>query len=480
MKILKKLGWVLSVLVVLAVGSLVAVAMLVDPNDYKPEITALVKQHTSRELTLDGDIELAFFPWLGFKTGHLTLSNPAGFGTAPMLEVDKADLKINLLSLLVDRMEVDTVQLHHPRLNLVRKADGRSNWDDLLPDAEYRLGVQGDRALSDLALLAGLAVQGVVVVDGRLSWDDRRTGRRVAFTALHMNSGKLVSGGRPAPIDFSVDVNGSELVEPLAITLTTTARLGENLEFLTLHSTRYQTTRPSGTSELSVDALTYTLPAGLLVATDIANKATRQDVETRVTIPQLTFNTVDENLQVPMLTISQRGFDLTGAIYGDHILSKRQDVVLYGRVDTRIDHPSKLLRRNGLGSSLSLRLIKSVAISGDFLLKDDLVRVTKLDVRSPIGANKPPLNQVTKMTLPMEPHIPPGKSIASLKLGSLLTAMVKKELGRRLCWLNCPPTERIAGEKTTEEDTQKDVDAPKKTFKEKLKKRVSDALGLGG
>ncbi len=39
-------------------------ALLFDPNDYKPQIMALVKEHTGRELTIPGEISVSVFPWL--------------------------------------------------------------------------------------------------------------------------------------------------------------------------------------------------------------------------------------------------------------------------------------------------------------------------------------------------------------------------------------------------------------------------------
>ena len=50
MKAIKIIFWVLAVLSVLAVGAVVVVTNLVDPNDYKPKISSLVKSATGRDL----------------------------------------------------------------------------------------------------------------------------------------------------------------------------------------------------------------------------------------------------------------------------------------------------------------------------------------------------------------------------------------------------------------------------------------------
>ena len=49
-------------LVVVLVGVLLIVPAFIDPNDYKPEIQAGVKEATGRDLTIGGDISLSLLP----------------------------------------------------------------------------------------------------------------------------------------------------------------------------------------------------------------------------------------------------------------------------------------------------------------------------------------------------------------------------------------------------------------------------------
>ena len=79
-KLIKFLLVTLAVLVTLIVITAVALPLLFDPNDYKPQITELVKEQTGRDLKIPGEIELSVFPWLGIKLGKVELSNAKGFG----------------------------------------------------------------------------------------------------------------------------------------------------------------------------------------------------------------------------------------------------------------------------------------------------------------------------------------------------------------------------------------------------------------
>jgi hypothetical protein len=68
-RLFKILGLVVGVVVVLLIVAGVAVSLLFDPNDYKDEITAAVQDATGRQLTLDGDLELAVFPTIRIAVG---------------------------------------------------------------------------------------------------------------------------------------------------------------------------------------------------------------------------------------------------------------------------------------------------------------------------------------------------------------------------------------------------------------------------
>ena len=92
-RLFKFVGIAVGVIVLLFVVVAVAVTMLFDPNDYKDDITAAVQNATGRQLTLDGDLELAIFPTIRIAVGAATLSNAPGFGDEPMARIGSADRK---------------------------------------------------------------------------------------------------------------------------------------------------------------------------------------------------------------------------------------------------------------------------------------------------------------------------------------------------------------------------------------------------
>ncbi len=137
-RLLKILGLIVGGVIVLLVVVAVAVSLLFDPNDYKDEITAAVQNSTGRQLTLDGDLELALFPTIRIAVGSATLSNAPGFGDEPMARIGSAELRVALLPLLAQRVEVSQARLEGLELNLARNRSGANNWQDLGGGASRR------------------------------------------------------------------------------------------------------------------------------------------------------------------------------------------------------------------------------------------------------------------------------------------------------------------------------------------------------
>ena len=99
----RPLKWVslgLGALVALVVLGVLVIVWLVDPNSFKSQIEAAVRDRTGREFTLVGDIELGFFPWLSLRTGEGRFGSPPGFGPEPMVSWKSARLGVKLFPLL--------------------------------------------------------------------------------------------------------------------------------------------------------------------------------------------------------------------------------------------------------------------------------------------------------------------------------------------------------------------------------------------
>lgn len=426
MKALKIFLWVTGLLLVLAVGSVVVIANLLEPNDYKPEIIALVEQNTGRTLDLPGDLELAFFPWLGVKTGRVEFSDREGFGAAPMLAVDGAAIRIKLLPLLKKRVEVDTVLLNGPQINLSRKADGATNWDDMNAKARRSSGDDG-RALPATAVLVGLAVQGISIKDGRVNWDDRFTGQSLTLKALNLKTGKLASG-ESLEIDLSVEAESNMLPEAAAITLETTAKLAENLESISLDNTGLRVAMESTTADFSMETMSYALRAGLAALNGLRGNASHGEVNISLEVPSLTFNLSDESLQLPAMKIEQGDASLSASLNGAGVLSGLAEMTANGSVDIRAEDVDELLERNNLKAGLLPALAGSVTVNFRFDLADGNLKLINLAAKSRDGQRDKWLVKRKEVTIPLNPDGTFDRSALAFVVGDFLKAWVKTKL----------------------------------------------------
>src|SRR5271165_2913408 len=129
MRAAKILSIVIGAVIALIAVALLAVKLVVDPNAYKPRIAAAVKHATGRELVLQGDIKLSVFPWIALELGPASLGNPPGFSEQPFVSFQHAAVRVKLLPLLAERLEVGRVELDGLDLKLLKNAQGKGNWE---------------------------------------------------------------------------------------------------------------------------------------------------------------------------------------------------------------------------------------------------------------------------------------------------------------------------------------------------------------
>lgn len=313
-RFLKILGIGIGIVVVLLVGLGVAVTMLFDPNDYKNEITAAVKNATGRDLTLDGDLELALFPTIRIAVGSAALSNAPGFGAEPMARIDSAELSVGLLPFLAQRVEISEARLTGLTLNLARDARGRNNWQDLAG------GTAADGAAPAEGAAAprlDLGVGAVQIADAHVVWNDAATGSRWELTQFGLEAEEF-GAGRQFPLRMSFGLAGADVAVKVAAETQAT---------------------------LALDANEYTL-AELDVTIDGSGAAwPGEPSQAHLTFDSLVANLAEETVTLGGLTLEFLGITMAGSLEGQKLLS---DLALAGAVEIREFAPRTVLERFGV------------------------------------------------------------------------------------------------------------------------------------
>lgn len=259
-KLLKWLLGLVILLVVLVVAAAVILPMVVDPNDYKPQIVAKAEEQLGRDFAIEQDLSLSVFPWLGVETGGVRVGNAPGFQAASFAEVEQLGVKVKLMPLLSRRVEVDTLVIKGLRLNLEKNADGVTNWDDLAKADEGAAPAAEQPQEESAGPGMALSVQGVQVEDARISWDDRQAGQQYVLDGVRLVTGALEPGAT-VPVEAGVSFTSAKP----AVTLVA------ELDAEVSSDAQYQVIRVAGLV-LKLDAQGEGLPSGgarLELATDI-------------------------------------------------------------------------------------------------------------------------------------------------------------------------------------------------------------------
>ena len=218
MKLLKWLGGLVAILFAVIVLAIIILPNVVDPNDYRDELSTLVKDKTGRDLVLAGDLELSVFPWLGIRTEGLSLSQPEQIG-GEMLSVKTAQLRVKLLPLLGKKVEVDTVVLDEPTITLITLKNGVDSFSGLTGDDAEPV----DSEDSGQAAVA-LAIQGMELSNGKVVIDDRQANSRTELSELNIVTGNLL-GSSLASISASGKMSDSTTPDVTTFELTAKAQI---------------------------------------------------------------------------------------------------------------------------------------------------------------------------------------------------------------------------------------------------------------
>ena len=127
-KALKIVGGIALALVVILAGALFVITRVIDPNDFKPDITAAARDNANLVLDIQGDLGWTFWPSLGVQIGRTEARLPDD--EALFAGIDAVHLGVAVWPLLFGSVEMDDVLIDGLQLDLVEGPDG-ANWEKI-------------------------------------------------------------------------------------------------------------------------------------------------------------------------------------------------------------------------------------------------------------------------------------------------------------------------------------------------------------
>ncbi len=250
----------LLLLLAIPVIAAIVLHLFLNPNDYKDEISAWVEERSGRRLTLEGDLRLSFFPWVGIEIHRARLAQPPGFGEQPFLRVQVAQARLSLPDLMQGRLALGEVLGTGWSLHLIRAPDGRTNWvqwqgpsaelngavqPELTRPASPRPGATSPQVASAGAVrplpaplraaweegeapvtgtLPAATGEGLVLTGVRLLWDDQENGNQMLVEDLGVRIPRLDPAG-PLDLNLTGQLAGLEGGRPAHLALEAQTRL---------------------------------------------------------------------------------------------------------------------------------------------------------------------------------------------------------------------------------------------------------------
>ena len=133
------------ILILALISGIISLALyLFDANYFKSQMVDYVKTHNQRDLTLDGDIKVTFFPNLALKAGKMSLSQRNS--SKNFASIDNANFYVAWWPLFLKQLQIEHVDLEGVHANIVRFKNGNTNLDDLFTRDGSLNGVKFDIA----------------------------------------------------------------------------------------------------------------------------------------------------------------------------------------------------------------------------------------------------------------------------------------------------------------------------------------------
>ncbi len=215
---MRKLAIVLVVIIVIIVGLILALPHLIDVNQYRGQIQSELQKRLNRPVQL-GELSLGVFP-IRVEANNVTIGEDPNFhSTAPFAQVSQLDVSLKLLPLIRKEIEVDSLELKRPKIELIRNAQGVWNFSTIgnspavptnQPQAPAKAAPPKQQPAQQPASQGnGLTLGELKITDGQIAVTDyQKHESRAVYDHIDVAL-KDYAPGKPFSLDATVHLPGS-------------------------------------------------------------------------------------------------------------------------------------------------------------------------------------------------------------------------------------------------------------------------------
>lgn len=246
----KILAVALSAIVLLLGLGIAYLSFVFDPNQFKSQLIELVKNKKHRDLAIDGNIQLNFFPKLGVSLEKIKLSEFES--TTQFAAVDKAQVSLALFPLLQKQIVVDKISLQGLQLRYQRDAAGQSNIDDLIKQESTNKEAESTSSTSQQMRFD---IEGINIAQSSFAIDDQKSELKGRIHDLNFSTGKI-SDKNKTPIKFSAQFQFEQPKAEAKIDINTQLRFDIEQKLLDLQDLKTQIAGKLGSNPFDVEIST--------------------------------------------------------------------------------------------------------------------------------------------------------------------------------------------------------------------------------
>ncbi len=207
--------WIMRLVGLIVVLAVVAAGLLLLlPSEKIARIaTDQISALTGRDVLLEGETKISFYPVLGVSTGKLTIANADWSDGGPMFEAEQIKIGVQAKSLMGGDIRITGIEATRPRIRLERAADGKVNWElgveGVAPSGQ--VGTGGE--LAESSALA-LTLDRALIRDASVSYTDHETGETTELKDIDLDlrwpdyEGTATFDASLRPADETVSITG--------------------------------------------------------------------------------------------------------------------------------------------------------------------------------------------------------------------------------------------------------------------------------
>ncbi|MGF2688183.1 AsmA family protein [Marinobacter sp. DUT-3] len=218
MKAVRYIAFAIVGLIILAIAAVAIAVMVIDPNDYKPQIEKAAEDNTNLDLILEGDIGWSFIP-LGLELNGVE----ATLEGERFVRMEQLVAQMDFWSLIAMSPRVNTFLLDGLDARLNVDKDGNGNWTRIMPEGEASESQepaeeqQSEQAQEDTEAAGGeplnFNVENVEISNAQVHYNDASTGQSVTLEDFTVNASDITLGSSfPLDISFRVETKQPQLV----------------------------------------------------------------------------------------------------------------------------------------------------------------------------------------------------------------------------------------------------------------------------